>query len=115
MSDDKFEAIRELNDKFRVGDITVPGRWMFTAGVMALLKINNVEPPVLIALIGEFDQFDADNDPFREHDFGMMQYLGEKLFWKFDYYGHDLKHGSDDPSDILKTFRVLTIMLAREY
>ncbi len=115
MSDENRQAIQELNDRFRDGDITVPGRWMFTAGVTALLETNNLEPPVLIALIGEFDNFSADNDPYGEHDFGMMQYLGEKLFWKFDYYGHDLKHGSDDPVDLAKTFRVLTIMLAREY
>lgn len=115
MSDEKRQAIQELNDRFRGGDILIPGRWIFTAGVTALMEDNDVEPSVLITLIGEFDEFDADNDPFREHDFGVMQYMGEKLFWKFDYYGHDLKHGSDDPTDIAKTFRVLTIMLAREY
>jgi Protein of unknown function (DUF3768) len=40
---------------------------------------------------------------------------GERIFWKIDYYDENLEHGSEDPSDLFKTTRVLTIMLAGEY
>jgi len=63
-----------------------------------------------------FDDFNADNDPHREHDFGSFELDGEKLFWKIDYYSTDDPDlGSEDPSDLTKTLRVLTVMLAEEY
>lgn len=108
-------AIRELNDKFRNGDLAVPGRWLFTAGVNALLENLAVIPEKLMATVRDFDNFDADNDPYHEHDFGAFEFLENKLFWKIDYYSHDPNYGSDDPSDIAKTLRVMTIMLAQEY
>ena len=37
-----------------------------------------------------FDDFDADNDPRDEHDFGSFELEGEKLFWKIDLYEREL-------------------------
>ena len=62
-----------------------------------------------------FDDFNADNDPHREHDFGSFELEGEKLFWKIDYYEQKADFGSEDPTDPKKTLRVLIIMLAVEY
>jgi hypothetical protein len=61
------------------------------------------------------DAFTADNDPHGEHDFGSFELEGRKLLWKFNYDDLALEHGSEDPSDPLKTCRVLTIMLAEDY
>jgi len=55
---------------------------------------------------------------FRSHgerDFGVFEHQGQKLFWKIDYYDPTLSFGSEDPTDLSKTHRVLTILLASEY
>jgi hypothetical protein len=62
-----------------------------------------------------FDNFNADNDQHREHDFGSFELEGEKLFWKIDYYDLAGEFGAEDPTDPKKTLRVLTVMLAEEY
>ncbi|WP_419523746.1 DUF3768 domain-containing protein [Lentibacter algarum] len=55
--------------------------------------------------------FTPDNDPYAEHDFGVIKLSGNTFFWKFDYYDLDLQMHSPDPSDPAVTARVLTIML----
>ena len=117
----KAEAIRSLNDRFRTNipnATDVPGRVMLTQGIRQLAD-GDAEPgkllPHLFKAVREFDDFSEDNDPHHEHDFGALEFEGEKVFWKIDYYAMDLQHGSEDPSDTAKTMRVLTIMLASEY
>jgi len=54
----------------------------------------------------------ANNDTYGEHDFGV---IGEHCF-KIDYFSDDeLGCGSDDPADPDKTYRVMTIMLLRDW
>jgi hypothetical protein len=67
------------------------------------------------AAIAAFNSFTADNDPYREHDFGAIEISGTKLFFKIDAYDRDLQYGSPDPADPELTVRVLTVMLAEEY
>ena len=105
------KRIAQLNDNFRIHRLG-RGRLMITQGIDA-------EGPEfmqrVLGLVAAFDEFTPDNDPHLEHDFGQIEFDGEKIFWKFDYYSPDLKWGSEDPSDETKTCRVLTIMLASEY
>jgi hypothetical protein len=103
--------IAALNDQFRkhgVGN----GRVMVTRSVRDLGSAFEL---AALLKVRAFDAFTADNDPHGEHDFGSFELEGRKLFWKFDYYDLALEHGSEDPSDPLKTCRVLTIMLAEDY
>jgi len=112
----KTEAIRDLNDRFRKGDNSIPGQVLMTAGVQSLIDIDpKMRLAQVIGAVRSFNEFSKDNDPHHEHDFGALEILGKKLFWKIDYYAPDMLHGSEDPSDITKTVRVLTIMLASEY
>ena len=104
------EKIRELNDAFRT--TMTGGRVMMTAGVDAL---SNVHKTLLIERVRTFDSFSADNDPHGEHDFGSIDFLGRKFFFKIDYFDATMQFGSEDPADPSKTTRVLTIMLAEEY
>ena len=82
-------------------------------------------------LIETFDAFDEDNDPHGERDFGTIYQLAcgrwtterpsargdmrERVLWKIDYYDRDLRFGSEDAADPVRTRRVLTIMLSDEY
>jgi hypothetical protein len=106
----KSDRIRVLNDNFR--STFIGGRVVMTAGVAELPL--DVKARVLIQ-VQTFTEFDADNDPYGEHDFGSFEVAAERFFWKVDYYDHDMMFGSPDPSDPAATTRVLTIMLASEY
>jgi len=104
------EKIRELNDRFRI--TMTGGHVMMTAGVDALP--SDVKAMV-IRRVATFSDFNADNDPHGEHDFGSFTLTGRKFFWKIDAYDKAMEFGSEDPADPSMTTRVLTIMFAEEY
>lgn len=123
----KTARIRRLNDQLRTTFIT--GNVFTTPGFRELSDRYREE---VITRIRAYDEFDEDNDPYGEHDFGALYRLIEDgswvtkspgkrelydccVFWKIDYYDHNLEGGSEDPSDIEKTRRVLTIYLAEEH
>lgn len=103
------DKIREVNDHFRKAPTPTKGRFLLTEGVR-----NHCEPWV-IQQVMTYDDFTADNDPYGEHDFGVFEHKGERLFWKIDYYDTNFECGSSDPADPAVTGRVLTVMLASEY
>ncbi len=109
MNDHK--KIAELNDLCRKS-MGFKCRLVQTLGINALLEKDQSAIREKVEL---FNDFNEDNDPHGEHDFGAFVHNGEKIFWKIDYYDHDLKYGSENPSDPGQTARVLTIMLANEY
>jgi hypothetical protein len=108
-------TIRSLNDRFRQGDSTQRGQIVITRGLVELMEDATIPPEDLAEIVRSYDSFTPDADPHGEHDFGVFEFAGERCFWKLDYYSPDLKSGSEDPTDIEKTTRVLTIMLASEY
>ena len=69
----------------------------------------------IVNAIASFHDFNADNDPWGEHDFGTLQFEGHSVVFKIDYYALDGESHSPDPSDPGVTERVITIMLAEEY
>ena len=111
---DRSKKIAALNDALRRNptDRSLGNTYM-TDGVSA------IGPEFVgraIVAVAAFDVFNADNDPYGEHDFGALDIDGQNLFWKIDYYSKaDPDLGADDPSDPATTERVLTIMLAEEY
>lgn len=110
-----IQRIAQLNDAFRKGDPSVPGQRFIAAEVVHLLKQLEIPMETLIQRVAQFDDFTDHNDPHAQHEFGAFEFLGHQLFWKVDAYGVDYNMGSDDPTDISKTRRVLTIMLAHEW
>ena len=114
--------MQTINDAFRQAVLSSPhkdGKVQFTQGVAGLPK--NVLDKVIIA-IKTFSDFNAGNDPHKEHDFGAIQIEGQpKIFWKIDYYPDascefdpDSNWGENE-NDLLTAYRILTVMLASEY
>lgn len=109
-ADVRRATIRQLNDAFRRGGCgglvaVTPG--IKALGLEALADITDA--------IRCFEDFNADNDPYGEHDMGTLLWRQERVFWKIDYYDVDLNLHSPDPADPEVTVRMLTVMLAWEY
>ncbi len=102
--DDEKHKIARLNDEFR-------GKghgFTITQGVQALEDV-----PGLIGAVRRFNEFNEDNDPHGEHDFGVIMWHDNKIFWKIDYYDQELCYWENPLSPQCR--RVLTVMLADEY
>ena len=102
--------IKVLNDKFR--KTLLGGKVMLTRGIYS--KGQAVINEILNS-VKTFNNFNENNDPYNEHDYGSFVYNDQKIIWKIDYYDRDLRYYSENPADINKTVRVMTIMLAEEY
>lgn len=102
--------VRELNDAFR--STLSGGTLVLTAGIVAL---GAEAQDRISAAVRGFANFDGDNDPWNEHDFGALDIDGERIFFKLDYFDLHRAMHSPDPADPTVTERVLTIMLASEY
>ena len=96
--------IAALNDVFRHSGFGVT----LTGGVQSMPNLNG-----LMARIRVYDHFNEDNDPYGEHDFGKIKWLGFEIFWKIDYYDQNLEGWADPLSAECR--RVMTVMLAYEY
>jgi hypothetical protein len=109
--------IRELNDAFRcdptfLGDRIARDNLVITPGVAAR---GNDFVGRAVRAVRDYADFNEDNDPYGEHDFGTFTLDGAELDWKIDYYDTKLEYGSPNPADPDVTRRVLTILLAEEY
>jgi hypothetical protein len=107
---ERAQTIACLNDRLRT--TLEGGRVLVTRGVQAL---GQDALQKIVAAVRHHSTFTEDNDPFGEHDFGVIQGCGPKIFWKIDYYDTALSMHSPNPADPAVTTRVLTILLAEEY
>lgn len=88
------------------------GKLVCTRGISAKGKDFRQE---LLLKLYNFDEFDEECDPNDWHDMGVLEVGGEKVWFKFDFFDTSFEFGSEDPSDIQKTRRVLTLMFPNEY
>lgn len=111
---EKTQTIRKLNDEFRrnLFTNTAHGVVNMTCGVAALAPADYM---ALLTEVSCFEDFNNENDPYGEHDFGAITYKGVKYFFKIDYYDQELEAGSEDPAAPNLTCRAMTIMRADEY
>jgi len=106
---DTTARIRELNDQLRCQHRG--GTIMITAGIQPMGADFVAAVDVALAKV----TFDSGNDPYGEHDFGVVEVKGRRIFFKIDYYDQDLCFASPDPANHKITRRVMTIMLAEKY
>lgn len=110
---ERHTIIAAANDIFRKTFNQDMGQVLMTQGVAAL---DDMSKRQLMMLVQSFDVFTEDNDPHKEHDFGSIDFGGTKYFWKIDLYDRETASVyTPDPTDAEVTFRVLTVMEAREY
>ena len=115
-----------LNDAARAGKLPT-SRIVFTRGLTDLLagdvdetaarQINlMLGQRALCQLINE-TPIESDNDPHGERDFGVVEFRGNKVFWKIDVYANDgtFSWGSETPWDAEQSFRLVTVMLASNW
>jgi hypothetical protein len=93
----------ETNDRFRksIPCVFPPNMVQISLGVSALDPCDTAE---IIQKVKKFEDFNPDNDPWGEHDFGSFEHNGEKIFWKIDDYAGEFGLNL-----------ILTVMLAEEY
>jgi hypothetical protein len=106
----EVDRTRALNDALRTS--LTGGSIMLTQAVAALGAEAQRE---ILEALKRYDEFDADNDPYGEHDFGAVEIKGTRIVFKIDYYDRDYAFASPDASDENLAPRVMTIMLAEEY
>ena len=106
-TEEKKSAVRKLNDDFRKS--FVGGRIVLTRGVVHGLSLELRRE--IIRAVQSYSEWESGND---QHDFGAVQILGQKFFWKIDCQDLTLTYHSPDASDPKQTRRVLTIMTASE-
>jgi Protein of unknown function (DUF3768) len=104
--------IAEINDRFRQKGNDFLGQNVLSQQVAAMPLSDRIALKRMVSL---FDNFTEGNDPYGEHNFGSVEYQGEKYFWKIDYWDENYEYGSEDPSNLAITRRVLTIMHSSEY
>ena len=112
--------IARLNDELRQNP-TQPGanRVVVSSGVAALIGDTSLfrgfqKRAELLRAVRDFDTFPVGDDPYGERDFGALTFAEQRVFWKIDYYDHDVTAGSEDPADPFQTTRILTIMRVDE-
>ena len=115
-----------LNDAARAGTLPT-SRIVLTRTLCDLIAWLSEDPAVrqtrlyegkraLHRLINE-TPIDPGNDPYGERDFGVVEFLGRKLYWKVDAYENDgtFSWGASNPADAAPSYRIVTIMLATDY
>ena len=102
--------IATLNDNFRKSFIG--GEVLLSAGIAAMSSEDKAN---IISMVQNFNDFTHSNDVYGEHDFLSIDYKGNKIFAKIDYYDLNYEFMSENPANPDITNRVLTILLSSEY
>ncbi len=100
--------VAKLNDELRrsIPFIPEPHRLILTDSLMDLSEETLEE---LFSAIRIFNTFNESNDPYKEHDMGLVEIDDQPYFWKFSYLDENFEFYRTNGA------RLLTIMRADEY
>ena len=120
---EKTHRIAYLNDLARREPAAANCQWIITPGVAALLageEVSQVTPSLvrlraLCTALAGVSVFPKSSGSYRERDFGTFDCLGERLWFKIDYWHPDHDAYAPDPANVELCRRVMTLMLEQEY
>ena len=112
----RTEKIARLNDRVRQG-LDRTAKIVFSYALSAKFFAGNGALAILAqaSIMKAIRHHLFEQDAHGERDFGQIEFRGERIWFKIDYYDYDLEYGSEDPSDASVTKRVMTIMLPEDY
>lgn len=115
MTDDEKKArIRELNDDLRKQLQARNGKISVRGSLMEEVHDGERIRKIMYA-IAAFDDFNEENDPHQEHDYGRVSVDGDEFMFKIDYYSLDEAHLSPNPEDPNVTIRVMAVFYSSDY
>ena len=105
--------IAEQNDAFRKEQTGGgQGKWVWTQAVDA----EGMDFVLTcVAAVAAYDNFTEENDPFGTHEMGFMEVADKRVWWKIDLYDCAYHGGSENPTSLADTRRVLTILFPSDY
>lgn len=106
---DAQRRIRALNDALRIAG----GGGLVVESLDVQALPDDVRREVF-RTVQRFEDFNGDNDPYKERDCAVVRVDGQSYVFKTDYYDENLEYHSPDKSSLLVTRRVLTICTASE-
>jgi hypothetical protein len=107
---DTLARIRELNDAFRTS--FRGGEVVLTASVA---ELPDMVKSAALQMVADFKDFNEENDPLEEHDYGSFDHCNREFFFKIDMYNLTMDAMSEDSADPAKTKRVLTLGLTMDW
>ena len=110
-------TIAKQNDQLRLGLLAGMPKDM-KAQVLVTPGIN-AKGPAFVSLcllsISMFKDFSEDNDPWGDRGFAALTVDDTRIYFKIDLYDEACEYGSEEPANLARTTRVLTLLLPSEY
>ncbi|MBB5712384.1 DUF3768 domain-containing protein [Sphingomonas xinjiangensis] len=112
----RITLIANLNDRCRVG-LDRTSKTMFTQNCLASIGGGDTVTGLIAGanLLKAIRRYEFKPGDGPERDYGSLEFAGERICFKIDYYDPALEYGSEDPADASVTRRVMTIMLVSDY
>jgi len=113
-------ALGLQNNQFRANLLNGIIGWnkiLITATLIERLDIADINENDIISKIAAFkdEDFKYRFDPYGERDMIVLDDGLITIWAKIDYYNEDMTQGSEDPTNVKITRRVLIIMLPSDY
>ncbi len=106
-----MKTVAVHNETFRATLFPSPRHKIIFSEMVADLSHEKLQE--LLTLVRQFKNFNEDNDPYGERDFGSVLLDQQKYYFKIDYYDEKFQYGADPAEGPVS--RILTIMHSSEY